>query len=550
MFENMNANVRVLSFILTQTGTYQDQHLRPFMARVEAHHIDTLSRTTNNGRSLNVSAVQDVAGEIVRPQAETEGVAGIAEGWRSRRFRFMMVVEESIPFMPHDRTRRVFFGYTDHCDASINHLDPRMRIYFNSETVIKDFIRPTPNGPVHEARVVGSNQIVSPLDLSGQVQSAYHASPTTYLIRPEDVFSMGQTMEVVRNLESVGRIQGPIDMTYDSRAMVGRGGAYKYSARRDTSPTRYLSDTLNAYQHALKESEMMQDEDDHMDRATLYGTAQARAANHDIHSNTFIARLKDHAGFMERGFVTLSDLYQTFPETRTDQVTRYSLDDGRSIRRVSDASDSMSWDGSDHTTIGASLLAQVVPSVMMDNFFRVLSFSATNGMGLDQYVIDIHPDNSRAVVDGLVMRPYFEEFQRRLIVDALGSLSNRNQRSFAVSMICDLAGESIIDITLDGAPVVRYVAPTFSDSLFAPVITRNETLPKHISEELLYLVQEIVPGTAEQVVMNSIHPHSTAPQYQATQPAYPGQPSTQPLAQGAAHDYQNPHAGPDYSGLL
>lgn len=497
-----NVNIHVGDFILTQTGTYQEQSLRPFTTNIQADAINALQRSTRGGRNLGVSAVEDVAGSVIRPSATPEADVNIAHGWASRRFRFLMRVVEEHPFNAGHKVQRILFGYTDHSDASVNHLDPEMRIYFNSETVIADQIRNTPNGPVAEPVVLAANQIISPLDMFGPNSnfSAYHQSPSSYLIRPEDVFGMGQTRSVTEKLQASGQFHGGIDLVLDSRSTVGHGGSYKYSRRRDTSPSRYLSDTLTAYQHAVKEAQMAEDGIVGGDQEVLYGEAQSHASNQDIHTNMFFARLKDEAEFMERGYITFKDLQRLFPEVH--HTTKYSLDDGRSIRRVNQAIDSEHWRGSDNLTIAASTLAQVVPSIMMDNYIRTISFAVTNGHGYGEYLIDFHGDGTTGVVPGLSMIGPLEEFQRRLITDVLNTISMHNQIGFQISMSSDLAGDSVIDIAMDGEPVRRYVAPTFSDSLFTPVITHDRERPQHISSDLLYLVEHTVPNARESGIVN------------------------------------------------
>ncbi len=502
-----NAQIQIADFILTQTGTYQSQELRPFETSIQQQHVDYLSRTTQEGRNITISSLQDVAGDILHPQATTEGQVNIANGWTSRRFRFMMKVVEKQPFQVNGTCQRIFFGYTDHCDASYNHLDPNMRIYFNSETLVANNIRQTPHGPVTEAQVLGSNQIVSPLDMSGAsgMANGMHHQPTSYLIRPDDVYHVGHTEQVVNNLNFAGT-HGDVTAAYDTRTMMGKGGAYKYSRRHDVSPTRYLSKTLGAYSHAVKEAQM---NDNGGDLEILYSEAAANAGNQDIQANDFFSRLRDEAGYMERGYVTLGDLTRLFPELA--QTMKYSLDDGRSIRKVNQAEHSNHWHGSSRMDIAASTLAQVVPAIMMDNFIRSISFAATNGHGLGNFAIEIHGHGTRSVVDNLVMVPYLEEFQRRLIMDVLNTITHRNQVGFQISMSSDLAGDSVIDISLDGEPTVRYVAPTFSDSLFAPVITHDHNRPRAISSDLIYLAQQTVD--AGNVNMAGVYQEPQAPQY-------------------------------------
>ncbi len=496
MFQNSrnqnNVNLSVKNFIMVQTGSYQEQHLRPFAVNATKQALDALTEATNFGTNLGVAAVQEIASDIIQPVANTEGMIGIDQGWRSRRFRFLMKVEESHPFIHGTTTQRIFFGYTDQCDASFNHLDPEMRIYFNSETVISQSIENTPAGPVYKSNIASANQIISPVGYDIKPANAFNYD-TLHLIRPEDIFSLSQTNIVAQKLSSSGAIDGPIHRSIDHRTLSGPGSGYKYSKRRDTSPTRYLSNTLGSYQQAVKEYN-----DNSLDGAdtsveTLLGEAAAFSRNSQLYTNTFLAVLRDRAGYMEKGFVTLRELQDMFPETRDPNILMYSMDNGQSMRKVNLAEDSQGWGGADYTSIGASLIAQTVPSIMMDSFFRSISFSVTNGTGPNNYLFDLNPNMTKSIIDNVNMMPYIHEFERRLSIDTLNSISRGNQLPFRLIVSSDLAGDTVIDISVGGESMARYIAPTFSDSLFSPVVTRDVNLPGTVSNDMYWLVSEVIP---------------------------------------------------------
>lgn len=505
-YGTQNSELSVPLFILSQTGTYQEQKLRPFNITVNANTLSKLESVTRGGTNLGISAMQQVANDIITPQAMPEGTVSIANGWASRRFRFLMKAQECHPLFGGMSTQRIFFGTTDHCDASLNFLPDDMRIYFNSETVVTETLRPGPNGPTKEVMVTGSNQIVSPIEYQQQQMTNLYSQPTAHLVRPEDMFSIGQSQAVVDNLNRTGALAGGVDVILDSRTMVGQGGAYKYSARRDTSPTRYLADAMSAMQHAVMESHMNSFDGAPNSKDHLYREAASHSTNQDIHSNTFFAALKDHCGFMEKGYVTFGELRALFPElNRYGEVTHFAMDNGQSIRKVNFADQSNHWGGADNTTIAASLLAQVIPAAMMDNYIRNVSFAATNGNGPGQFAIEIHETATKSVIDGINMIPYLNAFLHRLRVDVLGVISHNNQVPFNVSMMSDLAGDSVIDIRIGAENVIRYVAPTCCDSLFSPVLTRRDDLPRQMSADLLYLVGEAIPNTEPTGIITSVN---------------------------------------------
>lgn len=515
-------------FLGVQTGTYQAQWLRPFKGNTSQAVVNQLREATHDGLNLGVGSVQEIAADVITPQAMVEGEVMIPEGFTSRRFRIMCRVFEEHPFLRGSTTQRVFFGYSDNCDVSLGSqlVDNKMRIYFNSETIIAEHIINTPNGPQTQAKIIGSNQIISPVNMVGGNNGMF-AKPSSFLIRPEDNFNLMQTKAVAKNLQETGLVDLQIDSSYDHRTMVGEGGSFKYSMRKDTSPVRYLSSSLSAYQHARKEyNSSMHDTDDVLfNRGTdstevLFGEAAAMCRNSSITSNTFLGILRDHTGFMEQGYVTWGELKALFPELSNDMVARFAMDDGRGIRQVSHAGQSQNWNGADYTSIGASLLAQTVPSIMMDTFFRQVSFAVTNGNGPNEYIFDIHPGATASIIKGIDMRPYVIELERRIKVDILHNITRGNQLPFRISMISDLAGESIIDISIGNEAIERFVAPTFADSLFSPVITRNHQLSGEIANDITWLVKQVIDGESapaanQQIYQGYQHPVAPAAQFNA-----------------------------------
>ena len=312
------------------------------------------------------------------------------------------------------------------------------------------------------------------------------------MIRPEDVFNLRET-SIISDM-AAQNIAGGIDLTYDTRALAGVG-SFQLSRRRDTSPTRYVADTLGSLQHAVQENKMMQQ--GYMNNNSMgpnvFSEAGARAANNSIGSDLFLAKLRDHCSYMERGYVTLQDLISLFPEVGDFQnVTRYALDDGRSIRKVSFAEHSNHWQGADKTSIAASLIAQVVPAIMMDNFIRNIAFAVTNSMIPGQYAITINREMTKSIVDEINMVNYIQEFERRLCIDALNSITFGGQIPFHISVMSDLAGDSIIDISLDGEQVVRYVAPTFTDSLFSPMVSTQLGAASKVSNDMIAIASDVL----------------------------------------------------------
>lgn len=168
-------------------------------------------------------------------------------------------------------------------------------------------------------------------------------------------------------------------------------------------------------------------------------------------------------------------------------------------RQTNFAEHSNHMHGADPASISSSLLGQVIPSIMMDTFLRQVKITMTNGVGPYNYSIFVDPNGSRSMLDHVDMKPHVLELERRLATDALNSITRGNQIPFRIVMSADLSGDTVVDIALNGeTQMTRFIIPTFADSLFSPVITRDEQRPMNMSNNLLYLVKEVIPTPQQQ----------------------------------------------------
>ena len=485
-----NMNVSIVEFGLIQTGTYQDQYYRPYSVSNSPHNANLLRETTHDGNIINMSDLEKIASSIITPQANTEGVANVPNGWNCRRFCFFMRVIEESKINTGTTTERIFLGYTDNSDASMNHLDPAMRIYFNSEMTVNTTLRPSPSGMMLPlSRVMSSTQIVQPSDMMG-INSGYGGQGNQiFLIRPEDTFYQSHNQTVVNALQQNNAISGGVSEVFDDRGVTSRGGHFRLTHRDDNSSSRYLKRTLDGYNKAVRETTRLTE--GLLDRDLLFTNAANEVRTPNIATIDFFNILKLECGYLEQGFVTYGDLCAVFPTL--DSLTTFTMDNGQSIRQMGNSSESANWNGGEGYDIAVSMLAQVVPSIMMDNFIRQIDFTVQPGNGYGQYIINVDKDRVRLVSNNLptdVQLKHIEEFKRRLQVDVLNAITYNGQLYCRIAMNTNIQAESVIMIEYDSEPARRYVAPTFSDGLFTPVATLNFDHRKKICNDIEWLLSE------------------------------------------------------------
>lgn len=500
MMLGRKAPIRVSELFLIQTGTYQDQYLRPYIVDADANYITQLADDTHGGNVISTKTIENVAGSMVKPSTVTSGLSMIPHGWGMRRFSFLLKVVEDDPITTSSQITRLFYGYTDLADMSHNNnIAPEMKMYFSAETTVITNWRTLDNGAtVPHSRVLGSTQIINPMDMARSPDNIMGMPDTTWLIRPEDTFVVGGNNIMNQILESSGMVNGKISSVIDQRSLSTKGVPYQLNRRLDNSPSRYLTNSFSSYMGAVKEQRSEHEDEDPryasnpgLDRDRLYMDAAARGSVGKIHQISFFDHITRNCGYLERGYIEYGQLVREFENV--DQNTQVSLDTGQSIRKLSHAQDSAPWNRNDLLGVAVSTIAQTIPAIMMECCLASVRFTVTPGHGYGNYNIIVFDEGTATMFGNLADRDvlgFIEEFKRRLTVDVLNPITHNNQVFLSLGMSTHLMSESVIDIHFADNNQMRFVAPTFSDNLFPPVATLQEGHRNKVANDLLWIMNE------------------------------------------------------------
>jgi hypothetical protein len=80
----------------------------------------------------------------------------------------------------------------------------------------------------------------------------------------------------------------------------------------------------------------------------------------------------------------------------------------------------------------------------------------------------------------------------RLTHELLMSLSHGNQIPFDLDVNCDFLGETWVEVSLGGEPLIPYVFPTFCDSLMAPIVTHQKKQFDGLTNDFTRMVTDLV----------------------------------------------------------
>lgn len=471
--------MKVNRLIFREMGTYNDMPMRSFSSEYTPHLRMQLDEATSGGQHIAPSVLAGFSGQILRPKAQVDGVANIANGWGERRFLFIMEVE--INRSTTAVSVMVITGHTDHCDISAMdsravRLDPEMRLYFDNCFELRHIDMLDRNGPTRRSSISENCQI-----LNRRTRATFNTpgrSNGTITITPEDLFI---TNTVPSKFTSLANQEGFRDM----RSGFNRG-PLKLSKRINTQSSQYLSRTLRAGLNNRGGNDFLSDDTD--------GTQGWVGARGDVKeplvsSNAVLSKFQEDTNIMSDGFVTYRSLCYRTPDIddRTD-VIRARRDLPMHSRGQSEG-----WGGADTETLAATIVAQTVPTMLMENMYSEIYFTCTNDTQTGEFVTQV--GNLIPFIPETDIDENFNRLIGQIEHTLMPDLVLNNQIIVTIGVHCAIYGETSIEISVDGAPVRPYTFPTFCEAVLSPMLTEDMGVRDMLARDISDIIDSLDTST-------------------------------------------------------
>tara|TARA_B100000929_G_scaffold267488_2_gene235741 strand:- start:1910 stop:3424 length:1515 start_codon:yes stop_codon:yes gene_type:complete len=492
-FAQPQQKVEIVKALFKESGTYNDMTVRPFHTDFQSQNVDLLNifnEATHGGSSISAGNLSGIANEFLRPTAVGQGTVNIDNGWAAPRLRFLIEVAY-YDFDGSLTMRKIVQGYTNHIGIGHNGaVDPNMVLYFNNVITLRNSYIATEHGQSLRTAVGEASHL---LRGDYKVDQAFGVSQPnmTWLMRPQDVFnSMGRSA-----------LAGNEDVL-DLR-LAFSDSPVKKSSRKNSSAPHYVSGVLKGFRDVHTFGADSEDLPDVMAEAA--GTVK----DQDLGKDRFFHDLTTQTtSFPEGGSVTYGEMQGVFPEFdhRAVVVLNSQVSRQQQPYEHHQVGQTEHWKGSNNETIWSTILAQSVPSVMMDLMITRIAFMATN-QTLDGQV-DVRIGDVGTFAEGVDMTPYIDYFVTRLKSEVIAGISQNNHIDFYLTMMADIMGETRITISIAGGPNIDFAAPSFCDALFAPVLTTSQ---QHI-DTVAHDIQSLASGIGTQHLHSTGNNFNPAPQ--------------------------------------
>ena len=474
---NKIVNLRVNRLTIQETGTYNQQYLRPWQTCVDYQVQNAVSQLVGGMQSnhLRPEAVSPLANAFLQKQASPQGTINVPNGWNERRIRFMLEVQYE--FQVGGTNKTYFLGYTDHPGVSMQgSVDPRMVFYVNSYVCTRVLESLTPMGMMTMESAYDSKQI-----LHGATDRSISNPSSTFGMRPQDLYRyFNNDLELL----NIGAGMEGAKM-FDTRVNISPNGSL--ADRRNNIPSHY---SCNVFNNLLSVSDRLNMGENQP--AMINNVIRGMECNTDslTQQPLFAALTNCRDNFRVGASFTFTELERVDPNLHN--VTNYIVMDSHGRAGIHHAGQTSGWQGTDIVTRAAATLAHSVPALMMENMITRIVMKSSNYEIGGRMTTQIIHGNGFSNCD---MRANYDSFRNNFEALVLSQLTYNNSLTYALEMNVDLLGESWIKITIDNSPVVDYVTPSFADSLFSPLVSDNANSVAEVANDFKVLYDTITESS-------------------------------------------------------
>jgi hypothetical protein len=457
---NKTTNLRIVRLQLQETGTYDTQFIRPLTTELnnitQNAILDTMPGMSGRINPYNFA---NLAGSFLQRSATPESAVTIPNGWNERRLRFLM--EVTFDFQTGGTSTHYYMGYTDYTGITNNSaIDPNLRFYINAKIVTRKGLINTPYGRQPFENIVSSNQVLQNFN-----EPSIYRKPTVFGMRPSEVYTYMLDSFTNNNLAND---------SYDFRAVINNTGATV--DRKLCTPAHFGAEIFNnIYEQKLLTEEGSNTRGKNLTIESIE-KAKANYINDGVESSRggpnwndpFLVALSNITSNLAGNSFTYNNLVDLDPNIYN--VIFYNKLSQEGLRQVNQTGLTQHWGGSDISTKAAAALSHTIPALMLENMLMMVGFISTNrefGGAITTRIFDYNGFGDGDLTE------YFNRFILAVEKLVINEISINNMLSYYIRVTADVIGETRIDVSIDNEPVYTYVAPSFSDGIFSPLITNS-----------------------------------------------------------------------------
>lgn len=501
-FGNVGATqIKVRRCVLVPSGEYGDQYRRPWVTsynRDNANMIHEAVASTYHDHKTRVAAGQlpadavyeitpemmaGVSSSFILPSSTAERKANINAygGWGTQTARFMLNVsiQRADQVQPMEY---ILIGYTNFMGLTAQgNVAHDMEFNINTMFEVRSVRQRNAYGVETSVRqLVRTNQILVDDRYTGDVDSAQ-----SIRMRPFELISVMQAQQIPQLHNA--------NVSFTDARIVN-STVPVYSNQHHTNPNNYMASVLGG----LVSGKTMAAVTGRTGPAHPFHQAAQNVADFSTMRDPFLLAIKNYNDGALTNKFTFRDLLRLDPNAERDDICfvqwreapqRAGLAVPGENMHVNDGRTS-GWHGNDRSTQVATMITNILPSLMADLALQSVTLYAANIQAGNPVCWATNPMGILGDVD---MSPQALVLQRQFQQQLVDAVSYNGQIRYEISVQADLAGEIWIKVQLEGDHAYDYVAPAYASSQMSPVMTTRRSTLDNLAESFHTLQQETMP---------------------------------------------------------
>lgn len=426
--------------ILIYAPPQHQQYYRPFQMDLTADTVRQAVRDTHNGSVLSSSALNSVAGSILRPSDIPIAPVDIQGGFNEGRYSFFIEIETT---SIGGRSIETLTGFTSHCGATRKgFLDPTMIFYVNDRLITRQAVSAS-------NLAMGRNVVKDSVSFLTPIDNPAMRVPTS--LRPVDIALTGQTSMFARDTNAV---------TLDTRVLM-RDEIHTVN-KMSNVPSNYLAQVTGSYINSLRSEDHFGSDLSETTYSQTIGMLQAD----NIDSSQFVNELdlQDATRYNE---FTVRQLQSRWPRDPHFYFVHDPRSNNGQVISHLDVSDH--WNGSRVEKTIAYSITHALPAIMSRMQMMSLEFFITNENIGDTITVTLK--NGTPMSESFVPTAQFlAGIEQQILIDIVHGIVVPRAPQFKMMIQASLMDSCRFNISVNGGAFIPLSAPLYCNSYYNPMI--------------------------------------------------------------------------------
>lgn len=507
-FRQTPPQAQITKLLIYETGEYNNQWSRPYTTNLDGHVLGQFQEQLHGMKHYSAANFSGIAQNFMKPATAVDmnrGPIPIVGGWGERRCRFMMVVE----YDSHIGTRmqEILTGYTTHVgaqpaggvmmgEAQPLSVDYEMKFTVNSTIHLQVRQEYGPAG-LRESMSIAKNAHV----LADPNFRTMYDNSVQERMRPTDLFAVMSRSHLDALRDEQGQIPGVGNRLFDARNAQSNMAAL--SLRGNVIPANYMARVLENWTNAAT---VTAHQDPTAGQPDIFMSARGYSNDGLVNNDEVLRMISDLRGEPISNIFTFKDLLKLDPTIQHRAIGRCSGMTQR-MQGLHQVGQTREWNDRDPMTLAAVIISQCVPGIMADLALTVTAFKMTNEVAVSGGYSAVDPttflgrpgympEMAWMNVQGFGdqdLSPAIQAFESRFWFEVMKDLCFDNQVRFMLEVHCNLTGETIVNLSLDGRPIEQFVTPSFADALLTPLVTNDHNHVVGVANDFNHLLHAVNP---------------------------------------------------------